>query len=87
MLADEPTKTKIGCYCCESNEITIYIGWLDVHPMEEIAIHEYAHHIHVTEKMKDYRLERPHGKELLATTSKGLFFSINGGRMWMRRNR
>ena len=27
------------------------------------------------------------GKELLATTSQGLFFSTNGGRMWMRRNR
>lgn len=56
-------KTTIGRYYCESNKIIIYIGWLDVHPMEEIAIHEYAHHIHFTEKTKDYRLERPHGKE------------------------
>ena len=63
IVKSQRPNTLCGSYCSWSNKITIYIGWLDVRPLEEIAIHEYAHHIHVTEKMRNYYGERPHGRE------------------------
>ncbi len=62
---DKRPKTKMGCYIIEDNRIRIYTRYKNVCPLEEIAIHEYAHHIHETElrKCDDRRKERTHGAE------------------------
>jgi predicted SprT family Zn-dependent metalloprotease len=43
--------------------IRIYAPWQEETPLEEIAIHEYAHHIHYTEQNKVENKERPHGAQ------------------------
>lgn len=55
----------MGVYIVEKKRIRIYSKWECSCPLEEIAIHEYAHHIHETEKRqnKDRRRERVHGPE------------------------
>lgn len=40
-------KSRMGYYAPAKRSITIHGGWGDVHSLEEIAIHEYAHHIHL----------------------------------------
>ena len=49
----------------DKKRIRIYSKWICVTPLEEIAIHEYAHHIHETEKRENpnRRQERVHGPE------------------------
>ena len=42
-------KSRMGYYVPAKRSITIHGGGGDVHSLEEIAIHEYAHHIHFTE--------------------------------------
>lgn len=52
-VIDKKPKTKMGCYIQKKNgynRIRIYSKWIHDCPLEEIAIHEYAHHIHHTEK-------------------------------------
>ena len=61
LVIDKKPKTKSGVYIFDSHRIRIYAKWGDVIPLEEIAIHEYAHHIHYTEQMDGY--ERPHGPQ------------------------
>lgn len=53
LVIDKKPKTKMGVYIHNKmgiHRIRIYAKWRDVCPLEEIAIHEYAHHIHETEK-------------------------------------
>ena len=56
-------KTRMGTYNPSSRRIRINDGWGNVHDCKETAIHEYAHHIHYTEKGKNKRKEDPHGKQ------------------------
>ena len=65
LLIDQKPRTKMGVYIVEKQRIRVYAGWRNACPLEEIAIHEYAHHIHETEKRKNEnrRKERVHGPE------------------------
>ena len=56
-------KTRMGTYNPRTCRIRINDGWGDTERCKEIAIHEYAHHIHFTEKGKTQRKEDPHGKQ------------------------
>ncbi len=49
LTIDKRPKTRMGVYIVDSKRIRIYTKYRDVCPLEEIAIHEYAHHIHETE--------------------------------------
>jgi len=55
----------MGVYIVDKKRIRIYSKWICATPLEEIAIHEYAHHIHETEKRENpnRRQERVHGPE------------------------
>ena len=65
LVINKKPKTRMGVYIVKKRRIRIYSKWVCATPLEEIAIHEYAHHIHETEKRKttDRRLERAHGPE------------------------
>lgn len=65
LVIDKKPKTRMGVYIVDKRKIRIYSKWICASPLEEIAIHEYAHHIHETEKRKtsNRRLERAHGPE------------------------
>ncbi|MDE5837969.1 MAG: hypothetical protein K2K45_07115 [Muribaculaceae bacterium] len=65
LVIDKKPKTRMGVYIVEKQRIRVYARWGNVCPLEEIAIHEYAHHIHETEKRKNEnrRKERVHGPE------------------------
>ena len=56
-------KTRMGTYNPRTCRIRINDGWGNTERCKEIAIHEYAHHIHFTEKGKMRRKEDPHGKQ------------------------
>ncbi len=83
LVIDKKPKTRLGVYIVTPRRIRIYSGWGHAHSLEETAIHEYAHHIHETEKRKtsDRRKERVHGPEfwriysalMASAISKGLF--------------
>lgn len=74
-------KTRMGTYAPRFARIRINDGWGDTERCKEIAIHEYAHHIHYTEKAKTKRKEEPHGKQfwqiygqlILHAKQKGLY--------------
>ena len=55
----------MGFYIVDKQRIRVYSKWICATSLEEIAIHEYAHHIHETEKRRstNRRLERIHGPE------------------------
>lgn len=55
-------KSRMGYYAPAKRSITIHGGWGDVHSLEEIAIHEYAHHIHFTEHRRSGKKDAPHGQ-------------------------
>ena len=55
-------KSRMGYYVPAKRSITIHGGWGDVHSLEEIAIHEYAHHIHFTEYRRNGKKDAPHGQ-------------------------
>ena len=55
-------KSRMGYYVPAKRNITIHGGWGDVHSLEEIAIHEYAHHIHFTEHRRSGKKDSPHGQ-------------------------
>ena len=55
-------KSRMGYYVPAKRSITIHGGWGDVHSLEEIAIHEYAHHIHFTEHRRSGKKDAPHGQ-------------------------
>ena len=55
-------KSRMGYYVPAKRSITIHGGWGDVHPLEEIAIHEYAHHIHFTEHRRSGKKDTTHGQ-------------------------
>jgi len=64
LVIDKKPKTKMGVYIIKSHRIRIYSRWICATPLEEIAIHEYAHHIHSTEKGGIFGRgkERAHGE-------------------------
>lgn len=74
-------KTRMGTYAPRFSRIRINDGWGDTEWCKEIAIHEYAHHIHFTEKGKTRKKEDPHGKQfwqiygqlILLARQKGLY--------------
>jgi len=65
VVKDKKPKTKMGCYIVDKQRIIIYSKFENICPLEEIAIHEYAHHVHETEKRvsENRRKERVHGPE------------------------
>lgn len=65
LLIDKMPKTRMGVYIIKNKRIRIYSKWEKFCPLKEIAIHEYAHHIHETEKRisNNRRKERVHGPE------------------------
>ncbi len=65
LVINKKPKTRMGVYIVNNKRIRIYSKWESYCTLEEIAIHEYAHHIHETEKRrsKDRRKERVHGPE------------------------
>lgn len=71
-------KTRMGTYSPRSRRIRINDGWGDTHDCMETAIHEYAHHIHYTEKGKTRRKEDPHGKQ---------FWQIYGQLMYLAKQK
>ncbi len=50
LLIDKKPKTKMGVYIVNKQRIRICSGWGKFCPLKEIAIHEYAHHIHETSR-------------------------------------
>lgn len=80
-VAHTKPKTRMGTYTPRTCRIRINDGWGDTEFCKEIAIHEYAHHIHFTEKGKTRKKEDPHGKEfwqiygqlILLAKQKGLY--------------
>ena len=64
-FGDKKPKTKAGVYIIDSRRIRVYAKWQCSMSLEEIAIHEYAHHIHETEKRttQNRRKERTNGPE------------------------
>ena len=78
-------KTRMGTYNPRTCRIRINDGWGDTERCKEIAIHEYAHHIHFTEKGKMQRKEDPHGKQfwqiygqlIYLAKQKGLYDNFN----------
>ena len=71
-------KTRMGTYNPRTRRIRINDGWGDTEHCKETAIHEYAHHIHFTEKNKTRRKEEPHGKQ---------FWQIYGQLMFLARQK
>ena len=65
LVIDKKPKTRAGVYIVDKQRIRVYAGWASSMSLYEIAIHEYAHHIHETEKRnsKNRRKERVHGPE------------------------
>lgn len=63
-VRDKRPKTLMGSYNVGSHRINIYSKYIDKCPLEEIAIHEYAHHIHFTEHDGSFRSgpDRAHGQ-------------------------
>ena len=81
LVVDKKPKTRLGVYIIDKRRIRIYARWRVASPLEEIAIHEYAHHIHYTEQNKVENQERPHGPQfweiygalMCRAVQKGLF--------------
>ena len=65
LVINKKPKTRAGSYIVDKRRIRVYSKWSCSMSLEEIAIHEYAHHIHETEKRKNQnkRQERTHGPE------------------------
>ena len=72
-------KIRMGTYNPRSRRIRINDGWGDVHNCKETAIHEYAHHIHFTEKGKTKRKEDPHGKQFWQIYGQLMFLAKQKG--------
>ena len=60
-VTEQRPKSRMGYYVPAKRIITIHGGWGDVHSLEEIAIHEYAHHVHFTEHRRSGKKDTPHG--------------------------
>ena len=60
-VTEQRPKSRMGYYAPAKRSITIHGGWGDVYSLEEIAIHEYAHHIHFTEHRRSGKKDTPHG--------------------------
>jgi len=79
LVIDKKPKTRSGVYILDKRRIRIYAQWGVAIPLKEIAIHEYAHHIHDTEQNGER--ERPHGPQfweiygalMCRAAQKGLF--------------
>lgn len=72
-------KTRMGTCNPRSRRIRINDGWGNVHDCKETAIHEYAHHIHYTEKGKTKRKEDPHGKQFWQIYGQLMFLAKQKG--------
>lgn len=56
----------IGLYVVKPHRIILYPKRTDAQRMLEMAIHEYAHHVHLTELSKgDHKLDRSHGHNFM----------------------
>ena len=81
-VIDKRPKTLSGSYTVDTKRIRVYIKGRDLKEIKYIAIHEYAHHIHETEKRRNFnrRQERAHGPEfwriLTALSCKAMLMGI-----------
>ena len=62
VIPDKPKK-RIGTYYGSTHRIVLHSGWEPKHDLVEVAIHEYAHHLHDTEFGSVEKKQPPHGKE------------------------
>lgn len=62
-LKDDKPKRRLGTYYGSSRRIILHTGWLAKYDMMEVAIHEYAHHLHDSEFGGKEKRQAPHGKE------------------------
>ena len=64
-VVDRKFKRRLGTYFVEKQKINIYAKGMDGHIIMEVAIHEYAHHIHHTEQYTwdVRRKDRSHGEK------------------------
>ncbi len=63
VLKEDKPKRRLGTYYGKTCKIVLHTGWATKHDLIEVAIHEYAHHIHYTEFEKARKKNAPHGKE------------------------
>lgn len=83
LVIDKKPKTRMGVYIVNKKRIRIYSKWGKENPLIEIAIHEYAHHIHRTEQYTGMNrgADRAHGEKfwriysalMLNATKQGIF--------------
>lgn len=69
-------KSYLGTYAYKTHAITIYDKGRFAHMCVKTAIHEYAHHLHVTEFGRDEKKQAVHSPE---------FWQIYGQLMWRAR--
>lgn len=62
-LKDDKPKRRLGTYYGSSRRIILHTGWQARYDMVEVAIHEYAHHLHDSEFGGKEKRQAPHGKE------------------------
>jgi len=63
VLTNRTTRKIAGTYNCSKNRIRINNGSRSVDSCIKTAIHEYAHHIHCTEKGRVEGGHKPHGPQ------------------------
>ena len=58
-------KHYIGLYVMKPHRINLYPRMTDAQRMLEVAIHEYAHHVHLTEHYTGFKrgVDRMHGEK------------------------
>lgn len=79
VLVHTKPKTRMGSYNPRTRMIRINDGWGDTMHSTETAIHEYAHHIHFTEKGKTKRKEEPHGRQFWQIYGQLMFIAKKKG--------
>lgn len=62
VIPDKPKK-RLGTYYGSTKRIVLHTGWAPKYDTVEVAIHEYAHHLHDTEFSGSGKKQAPHGPE------------------------
>lgn len=79
-ITNKTPKTRAGYYNIFNRHIGIhYIGTYDLQQLHNIAIHEFAHHIHYTELNCRKNEERTHGKEFYTILNTLLTIAVEKG--------
>ena len=62
VVKEDKPKRRLGTYYGSTRRIVLHMGWAHKYDPVEVAIHEYAHHLHDTE-FKSEKKQAPHGPE------------------------